>query len=529
VLTPDVRAALEALLVPDPALGRTPLAWLRQGATATTPRAILAELAKLDHLRRLGAAAWDLGALTPNPVKLLAAIGKRATNQALQRTPPERRHPILAAFARQMVEELSDEVVDLFDRCLAASYARAGRELDEFRRGGARSTNEKVLLFRELGRLVLDASITDGEVRARIYEKVGREQLQAAVEEADRIIRPLDDNYFDLLGARYGHLRQFAPTFLDTFAFRAGPTDEPLLGAIEVLRRLNAARRRRVPGGAPLDFVPAKWRPYVADGRGRIDRRYYELCALWELRAALRAGDVWIEGSRRYADPATYLIPRERWPRLRAEACRLIGAPEDGTGRLAERQAELAGLLARLDGGLPRNDHLRLVGEELTISRIRAEELPEGTERLRGLVAERLPRVELADLLAEVDAWTGFSRCFEHAGGAEPRTEELLVHLHAAVFAQACNFGLGQMAEVAGLSYRKLAWCATWYLREETLKAAIARLVNYQHRQPLARAWGGGTLSSSDGQRFPVAVRARNATAVPRYLGSDKHRNRNVR
>jgi hypothetical protein len=75
------------------------------------------------------------------------------------------------------------------------------------------------------------------------------------------------------------------------------------------------------------------------------------------------------------------------------------------------------------------------------------------------------------------------------------------------------------MAELANLSYRKLAWCATWYLREETLKAVTAQLVNFQHRQPLAAAWGTGTLSSSDGQRFPVTVKARNATALPRYFG----------
>ena len=33
---------------------------------------------------------------------------------------------------------------------------------------------------------------------------------------------------------------------------------------------------------------------------GEIDRRYYELCVLSELRDRLRAGDVWVMGSRRY-------------------------------------------------------------------------------------------------------------------------------------------------------------------------------------------------------------------------------------
>ncbi len=63
----------------------------------------------------------------------------------------------------------------------------------------------------------------------------------------------------------------------------------------------------------------------------------------------------------------------------------------------------------------------------------------------------------------EVDGWTGFSRHLEHAGGAEPRTPDLLVHCHASILAQACNFGLTRMAQLADLSYRQLAWCTTWY------------------------------------------------------------------
>jgi hypothetical protein len=175
---------------------------------------------------------------------------------------------------------------------------------------------------------------------------------------------------------------------------------------------------------------------------------------------------------------------------------------------LQQRQAELEAIPARLDRGFPQNEYVRLVGDDLTISPVRGEDPPESAEQLQERVAERLPQLDLPDLLIEVDRWTGFSRSFQHAGGAEPRTKDLLVHLHAAVFAQACNFGLDQMAELADLSYRKLAWCATWYLREETLKAAIAQIVNFQHRLRLAHAWGGGTLSSSDGQRFPVASRA---------------------
>ena len=75
------------------------------------------------------------------------------------------------------------------------------------------------------------------------------------------------------------------------------------------------------------------------------------------------------------------------------------------------------------------------------------------------------------------------------------------------------------MAEISGRSYNKLAWCTNWYVREETLQEAINTLVNYQYHQPLSKYWGGGTMSSSDGQRFPVAVKAKNTAVIPPYYG----------
>jgi hypothetical protein len=91
----------------------------------------VAELKKLDFLRSLGAAGWDLSAINPNRLKFLAQLGRRATSQALQRLVPERRYAILAAFLRQSVEEITDEVVDLYDRCLAQSRSAHGsRRMD---------------------------------------------------------------------------------------------------------------------------------------------------------------------------------------------------------------------------------------------------------------------------------------------------------------------------------------------------------------------------------------------------------------
>jgi hypothetical protein len=60
------------------------------------------------------------------------------------------------------------------------------------------------------------------------------------------------------------------------------------------------------------------------------------------------------------------------------------------------------------------------------------------------------------------------------------------------------------MAEASGIPYDVLAWTADWYFREDTLRPASAAVVNHHHRLPMTQLWGTGTLSSSDGQRFPT-------------------------
>jgi len=120
--------------------GRTILHWLRYAATSNTPRAILTTIEKLQFLQDAGVDQWDLSSLNPNRQKLLAQEGRRSTNQALQRMSPERRYPILLAFLYQSLQDITDELIDLFDRCLADRYKNAKKDNQVFRLATAKKT-----------------------------------------------------------------------------------------------------------------------------------------------------------------------------------------------------------------------------------------------------------------------------------------------------------------------------------------------------------------------------------------------------
>jgi len=119
-----------------------------------------------------------------------------------------------------------------------------------------------------------------------------------------------------------------------------------------------------------------------------------------------------------------------------------------------------------------------------------------------------------------VDRWTGFADCFTHltTGRAHDDPRAILT----AVLADATNLGHARMAEACGLvTRRQLGWLSAWHLREDSYGAALARLVEAQHRLPLAALFGDGTASSSDGQHFPLDRRAQATGAVNPHKGSE--------
>src|SRR6266581_1715227 len=83
------------------------------------------------------------------------------------------------------------------------------------------------------------------------------------------------------------------------------------------------------------------------------------------------------------------------------------------------------------------------------------------------------------------------------------------------------TLGLIRMAEACGIAYDVLAWTAEWYVRKETLRAANLAIVSYHQRLPLTQIFGGGTLSSSDGQRFPTKGKSLTARAVSRDFADE--------
>src|SRR3546814_7786719 len=142
-----------------------------------------------------------------------------------------------------------------------------------------------------------------------IDEAVGWHRLVAAKSQVDARAELAGEDALVAATGRYATLRRFSPAFLDTFTFKASGSGSQLVKAIEVIRDTNARKARSLPEGVPLPFANRQWKRLITEG-GQVDRRRYETAIMATLRARLRAGDIWVEGTRNSRRFDTSLLSR---------------------------------------------------------------------------------------------------------------------------------------------------------------------------------------------------------------------------
>ena len=336
-------------------------------------------------------------------------------------------------------------------------------------------------------------------------------------------MRSPDDVFYTELQTRYRRVRLFLPTLLHQVHFEAAPAGAAVVAALEYLKRREAPARAQ--DVAPSAVVTTAWRRYVYGANDAVDHRAYTFCVLDQLREALRRRDVFVTPSWRYADPRRNLLAGAEWEAARPIMCRTLGYSPRPEPILAALSDELDQTYRAVAARLPNNPAVRFERidgkDELIVSPLDKVEEPASLVALRTAIAGRLPRVDLPEILLEIAARTDFAVAFTHVSERAARVTDLGVSVCAVLLAEACNTGLEPLVrhETQSLRRDRLSWVSQNYLRDETLRAANARLVAAQTGIPLARAWGGGEVASADGLRFVVPVRTVHAGPNPKYFG----------
>lgn len=517
-LTDNNRTTLDAWLALPNIQTHTLFSIIRQPVGRPCPANVMAILERLDAIHDLNLPSSLLDEFPAARRESLAREGNRVTTQNLRTFGDDRRYTVMAVSIIDIHKSLVDEAINMHDRIVSALIRKSKRKHADQMQGESKRIKKAISTFSTLSKALMDAKQTGQDAWESIDNVLSWDELCKTAKDIEELSSPRKLNHLHFVDAQYSQIRRYAPSLLKHFDFQATSGGKDVLSAITLLRDLNASGKRKLPDNAPISFVRKQWRAFVHQDDG-LNRRYYELCALSELRNHLRSGDIWVPDSKQYRNFDGYLLGRSTFQELLQKKEIPVAVETDCAKYLSERIQLLTHRTNEIHGLVKNNklDGVEIKNNRFSVKPHRKSPIPEDIKAIVSEVYAQLPKIKITDLLVEVDGWTHFTEQFTHLQTGLPIDNKK--GLLTVILSDAINLGLTRMSEAcSNISFKQLSWIADWSVRDECYSRALSEVVSEHHHRKLVQHWGDGTTSSSDGQNFPMGNIAKNLGSInPKY------------
>ncbi len=526
LLNSEQKSKIETLLQIPSENRRSLFDQLRKGPVRVSGPALVSALKRYGALKNFEIKKIDLSSIPPVKVQVLARYASTAWAASIARMPEERRVATLIAFLSVFETSSLDDAIDLLDM-LITDIAKQAKSLGEKKRlRTLKDLDQAAIALRKACMIILDDTYKDENLREAIFTSIARSSIKDAVTIVDEIARPQDGRFYQELVERYRRVRMFLPSLLKTVSFQATTSGKPALKALQCLYQMKKKRTLTVKD-VPLGIVSSSWKRLVIN-KGEVSLPAYTLCVLEKFQDSLHRRDIFVPDSSRWGDTRTKLLTKESWENKRVAFCRSLGHSQDIETNLDRLKSQLDVAYHQAANHFACNEALKIEEKNkktsLALTPLDEIKEPDSLVELRERVSSLLPRIDLTEVLLEINAHTGFTEAFTHITENRSRIDHLPISVSAVLIAEACNIGLEPLVKPNNpiLSRDRLSWVQQNYFRAETLTQANASLVDYQSKIPLAKIWGGGEVASADGLRFVTPLRTINAGYNPKYFGSKK-------
>ncbi|HEB5101474.1 TPA: DUF4158 domain-containing protein, partial [Klebsiella pneumoniae] len=292
------KSALDALLVTtEKQISR--LTWLLQPPGKINGKNVLQHIDRLNAIEALALPEGVDKTVHQNRLLKLAREGRKMSSRDLADFSPARRYATMVCVLTEARATIIDEIIELHERILGSMFSRAKRQQAERLQKTGKLIQQKLRQYVSVGQAILDARNAGEDPLSAVEQILPWEDFAASLEETRLLARKDNFEPLHLITEKFSTLRKYSSRLLSALQLRATPAALSLNDALDTIREMYRKQLRKVPSSASLDFIPESWKKMVITPSG-IDRQYYEICAMNELKGALRAGDIWIRGSRRY-------------------------------------------------------------------------------------------------------------------------------------------------------------------------------------------------------------------------------------
>jgi TnpA family transposase len=550
-LLPTHRALLDALLdkqealwQPEPQVQRYKLTLLKRFSQSTKPASIKANIEDLRVLRPLYqelAAVVEALDLTPEGVRYYANTVLKAQIFQVARRTEEDRYLYLVCFIIHQFLRLHDVLVDILLLAVQSTRSACEREYKEQYYAGRTNQRQALQAFvaevsARLGTplaaietIAFSTQLTDTEKVTHIQAILSQDQTPRRLVEAQLLEghqQSPDTNedaaYHAVLESKSLKLQNRVADIVQELAFQ-GDDQAPLLTALQYYQQKQGILTQ----AAPVACFELYEQHVLVDPAGKLRVSLYKALLFSKIAEAIKAGTVHVKHSYKYRSLDAYLIPKATWEAhrddylRRADLLTVADCPQTletlATGLDAQYQQTNQHLL---QGANPHFHRHKDRSFHLSTPATQADD----SAPLHALLPTQ-PYISLVEVLSTVNRLTGFLDAFEpwYVKYARPRPPEKT--FLAGIVGYGCFIGIGKMARISKwINATELETTVNGYFTLENLHAANDLLLKFMDQLELPEVYrrhAGRLHTSSDGQKYSVAVESLNATYSFKYFGKE--------
>jgi len=283
-----------------------------------------------------------------------------------------------------------------------------------------------------------------------------------------------------------------------------------------------------VDKSAPMDFLTDEQRIALTAGDGKFRVSLYKALLYVEIAEAIKSGTLNLVHSEKYRSLDEYLIPKADWETNRAEYLQRAQLDDFSNCKTTLSALDQA-LEARyektnqnLNAG--KNQYLTIrPNGSFHVSTPKQEEVE--CLSLGSFFPDR-KYISMLEMLATVDQATHFLDEFEHWQIKYQRARPAKKILFAGIIGYGCDIGHRKLAQISKqIDEGELDNAVNWYFSLQNVQGANDRILRFVDQLSLPNIYRRNAdvlHTSSDGQKFEVAVDSLNANYSYKYLGKDK-------
>ncbi len=487
------------------------LHYLKKPPGNPSPASFIKLTETLDQIKEAGVLSVDIGWLNNNFQRASARYARQCSLYRLKRLKDEKRYTVLICFLTQLYQDTFDAAVHMHDKLMNKMYNKADKEIDDYMKSRRKNIRSSLSHYRKILGVLLDEDIEREQLRDSVFTVVDAETLKVELDIIEDMLGNQYSDSFKRVIARHSYMRQFSPALTKHITVQADTKDktsDDLIEAVNLLNRMNEEGKHKLPKSVPTSFIPKKLRPFVFQG-DKILKPAWECALLTVLRDHIKSGNLSVPNSKGFASLNTFFMPKSDWDTRREAFFARAGLPVNPDEVPSYLTNRLNRAYDRFLDCLPDNEYAQLNAEGWQISTDPTEKLYYGTDKklnpLKEWIGQHIRTIKLPELLIEVDNDLKFSRFFMSAADQDKSDPQHVCEILATIMAHASEIGPYTMEQLTeGITYHRMKHITDWHMHEETQRGALAEVVNAISQLDITKAWGDGTTSSSDGQRFSM-------------------------